>query len=55
MKGKRKAKTSKWLMKAQIELEAQRLLAGRTDAASRFLNAALQAGQEHEPTGRLAG
>ncbi len=55
MKGRRKAKTSKWSMKAQFELEAQCLLASRTEATSRFLNTALQAGPEHEPTGRLAG
>lgn len=55
MKGKRKAKPSKWPMKARFELEAQCLLASRTDASHRFLNTALQSGPECEPIGRLAG
>lgn len=56
MKGRRKVTTSKWFLKVQLEVEAQRMMAKRpNDAAHRFLDAALQFGIEHEPTGRLAG
>lgn len=56
MKGRRKVKTSKWFLKAQLEAEAQRMMAKRSnEAAHRFLNAASQFGIEHEPTGRLVG
>lgn len=56
MKGRRKVKISKWLLKAQFEAEARRMMANRSnEAAHRFLNAALQFGIEHEPYGRLAG
>lgn len=56
MKGRRKVTTSKWFLKIQLEVEAQRMMAKRpNDAAHRFLDAALQFGIEHEPTGRLAG
>jgi hypothetical protein len=48
MKGRRKVKTSKWFLKAQIEAEAQRMMANRSNkAAHRFLDAALQLGIEH--------
>ncbi|MGT7193934.1 inositol monophosphatase family protein [Escherichia coli] len=56
MKGKRKAKTSKWAMKFQFETEAQRSMSARSEKASnRFLDAALHLGSTHEPIGRLAG
>lgn len=56
MKGRRKAKTTKWAMKFQFEAEAQRLMTARAENASnRFLNVALQVGSSHEPIGRLAG
>ncbi|MHB9351643.1 hypothetical protein [Pseudomonas amygdali] len=56
MKGRRKVKTSKWVLKAQSEAEAQRMMANRSkEAAHRFLDAASQFRIEHEPTGRLAG
>lgn len=56
MKGRRKAKTYKWLLKAQFEAEARRMMANRSnEAAHRFLNAASQFGIEHKPHGRLAG
>jgi myo-inositol-1(or 4)-monophosphatase len=56
MKGKRKAKASKWDMKFQFETEAQRSMFSRSEKASnRFLDAALQLGSAHEPLGRLAG
>lgn len=56
MKGRRKVKTSKWFLNAQFEAEAQRLMKNKPyETASRFLDAALQFGIEHEPIGRLAG
>jgi myo-inositol-1(or 4)-monophosphatase len=56
MKGKRKAKTSKWAMKFQFETEARRSMFARSEKASnRFLDAALHLGSVHEPLGRLAG
>lgn len=56
MKGRRKVKTAKWFLKTQFEAEAQRMMADRSsEAAHRFLDAALQFGIEHEPIGRLAG
>ncbi|MNP01067.1 Inositol-1-monophosphatase [compost metagenome] len=56
MKGKRKAKTSKWALKFQFKTEAQRSMFSRSDKASnRFLDAALHLGSAHEPLGRLAG
>lgn len=56
MKGKRKAKTTKWLMKRQFEIEA-RLVPGKRshDASNRFLDASATFGVEHEPVGLLAG
>ena len=56
MKGKRKAKTSKWAMRFQFKTEAQRSISARSEKASnRFLDAALHLGSAHEPLGRLAG
>ncbi|MEB2514109.1 hypothetical protein SOP85_01450 [Pseudomonas sp. YuFO20] len=56
MKGKRKAKTSKWAMKLQFEKDAQQSMSARSEKASnRFLDAALYLGSTHEPLGRLAG
>ncbi|WP_339561064.1 hypothetical protein [Pseudomonas sp. EA_65y_Pfl1_P113] len=56
MKGKRKANTAKWLMKAQIEVEARQVLQKRPrDASNHFLNATATFGFEHEPVGLLAG
>jgi myo-inositol-1(or 4)-monophosphatase len=56
MKGKRKAKTTKWLLKGQFEAEARHILANRSrNASHRFLNVAFTFGVEHEPVGLLAG
>lgn len=56
MKGKRKAKTTKWLMKGQFEIEARLILRKRSRGASNhFLDAAAMFGVEHEPVGLLAG
>lgn len=56
MKGRRKVTTSKWFLKAQLEAKAKRMVADRhSEAAHRFLDAALHFGIEHEPIGRLAG
>jgi hypothetical protein len=55
MKGKRKVKTAKWLMKDRYVLEAKQILNNRSQKAHRFLDAALQSGADFEPIGRLAG
>lgn len=56
MKGKRKAKTTKWLMKGQSEIEARLMLRGRSrNASNHFLDAAATFGVDHEPVGSLAG
>jgi hypothetical protein len=55
MKGRRKVKTRKWQMKAEIEAEAQSRLRSTGAKSSRFLDVALQNGREEEPLGRLAG
>lgn len=56
MKGRRKAKTTKWAMKLQFETEAQRLMTSRSEKASnRFLDVALQLGSSSESIGRIAG
>lgn len=56
MKGKRKAKTDKWLMKGQFEIKARQLLRKRSrDASNHFLDAVTTLGAEHEPVGILAG
>lgn len=56
MKGRRKAKTTKWAMKFQFETKAQRLMTSRSEKASnRFLDVALQLGSSSEPIGRIAG
>ena len=56
MKGKRKAKTIKWLMKDQFEREARLMLRKRSrDASNHFLDAAAIFGVEHEPVGLLTG
>ena len=56
MKGKRKAETSKWLMKGQFEREARLVLRRRSrDASNHFLDAAAIFGVEHEPVGLLTG
>jgi hypothetical protein len=56
MKGKRKAKTTKWLMKGQFEIEARLMLRERSrNASNHFLDASATFGVEHEPVGLLAG
>ncbi|WLH29938.1 hypothetical protein [Pseudomonas canadensis] len=56
MKGKRKAKTTKWLMKGQFEIEARLVLQKRShNASNRFLDTSAMFGVEHEPVGVLAG
>lgn len=56
MKGKRKAKTTKWLMKGKFEIEARLMLQKRSHNASHhFLYASATFGIEHEPVGLLAG
>lgn len=55
MKGKRKVKTAKWLLKGRYISEAQQLLSNRSQKAHRFLDTALQSGAALEPIGRLAG
>jgi len=55
MKGKRKAKTAKWLFAEQCRIEACVLLSRRSAKASRFLDVALSIGRDAEPCGRLAG
>lgn len=56
MKGKRKAKTTKWLMKGEFEREASLMLRKRSrDASNHFLDAAAMLGVEHEPVGLLTG
>jgi len=56
MKGKRKAKTTKWGLEQQLRTEAQCLLAGRSlRTQQRFLVAASTFDIEHEPVGTLAG
>jgi hypothetical protein len=55
MKGKRKVKTEKWLLKDRYTSEARQLLASRSQKARRFLDVALLPGAALEPIGRLAG
>ncbi|MFU2325013.1 hypothetical protein [Pseudomonas sp. NFX98] len=55
MKGKRKVKTEKWLLKERYTAEARLLLANRTHKAHRFLDVVLLPGAALEPIGRLAG
>ena len=55
MKGKRKIKTTKWLMAEQFKSEAQGILKGRSARASRYLDVALSAEGVLEPIGALAG
>jgi len=55
MKGRRKTKTDKWAMKAQLEIETRRIFATRGNTGQRFLDAASNFAPENEPTGRLAG
>ena len=56
MKGKRKANTTKWLMKGQFEMEARLMLQKRSrDASNHFLDAEATFGVESEPVGLLAG
>ncbi|MBD9606149.1 MULTISPECIES: hypothetical protein [Pseudomonas] len=55
MKGKRKVKTTKWLLKGRYIYEAELLMNNRSQKAHRFLDAALQLGAALEPIGRLAG
>ncbi len=56
MKGRRKTKTNKWLMKGQFEIKASQVLRKRSkDASNHFLDAAATFGAEHEPVGILAG
>lgn len=56
MKGRRKAKTKKWSVTVQFEVEARLLMATRSAKASnRFLDAIVRVDSLDEPTGRLAG
>ncbi|WP_081015027.1 hypothetical protein [Pseudomonas fluorescens] len=56
MKGRRKIKTTKWSLQAQLEVEAKSALAIRSkEAANRFLDAASSFSIDYEPIGRLAG
>ncbi len=56
MKGKRKAETSKWLMKGQFEKGGEANTAETIrDASNHFLDAAAIFGVEHEPVGLLTG
>jgi len=55
MKGRRKVKTLKWLLKSTIETEAREILRSRSAEQGRFLDLALQGGNDREPVGRLAG
>ncbi len=53
MKGRRKARTDKWLMQDQFIKEARATLASKSDVG-RFVHAAAQA-EVDEPIGILAG
>lgn len=55
MKGKRKAKTTKWSLGEQYRVEAYGLLSKRSSKASRFLDVSLSVGADAEPCGMLAG
>jgi hypothetical protein len=55
MKGKRKAKTTKWLLAEQCRVEACVLLSRMFSKTSRFLDVALSVGPDAEPCGLLAG
>jgi hypothetical protein len=56
MKGRRKIRTTKWNLQAQLRIEAQLLLAGRSQKAkNRFLDATAAFDNDHEPIGVLAG
>ncbi|VVO36788.1 hypothetical protein PS712_05474 [Pseudomonas fluorescens] len=55
MKGKRKVKTEKWLLRDRYVAEARQLLANRSHKAHRFLDVVLLPGTPLEPIGRLAG
>lgn len=55
MKGKRKAKTTKWLLAEQCRAEACVILNRRSAKASRFLDVAFSVGPDVEPCGLLAG
>ena len=54
MKGRRKVRTDKWKIKAQVIREARATLATRAVTNGRFLNIAAQSLFE-EPVGLLAG
>lgn len=56
MKGRRKIKELKWILRTQIEAEAKSLMAKRSKKAKhRFLDAVTPFVINLEPTGRLAG
>jgi hypothetical protein len=54
MKGRRKVKTDKWLIRDQLIREARAILFSRSETAGRFLRLAVQTTPE-EPVGILAG
>lgn len=54
MKGRRKVKTDKWLMRDHLIREARALLSSRSETGGRFLRLAAQTTLE-EPAGKLAG
>lgn len=55
MKGKRKANTTKWVLKQKFEKEARTLLANRSAKAGRFLDTISMTAIVNEPAGLLAG
>lgn len=55
MKGRRKAKTLKWQMKAVFEAEARAKLLTRSAKQARFLELSVGSGKMLEPIGLLAG
>lgn len=54
MKGRRKIKTDKWLIKERIVRDARERLISRAGATGHFLDVAVHSTLE-EPTGLLAG
>lgn len=54
MKGKRKAKNTKWALKQNIQNDARSMLAKRSPKAVRFLDAISMTVIENKPAGLLA-
>lgn len=55
MKGRRKIKTDRWLLKSTIEDGAREILLARSEKQGRLLDIAAQSGKKMEPAGRLCG